>query len=208
MVDSDDPDPQIISIAIEAVKMGKIIIYPTDTVYGLGTNALNPFYVRRIFKVKDRPLTQALPIAVANLEMAKKLAYISKEGEKLIRKFWPGPLTIILKKKRIIPSIVTSGYAKVGLRAPNHMIPLSIISGSNLPLITTSANKHGGYTPITAEEAIKQIGNEVDLVLDGGKTKVQVPSTVVDLTKKPPVILREGSVSRKAIEEVINTLEK
>lgn len=202
-VDPQNPDPNAISTAVQTVRQGGIFVYPTDTIYGLGADALNPQAVLKVFKVKGRPLDQALPLAVADLEMAKKLAFITEKARRLIENFWPGALTIVLKRRLVVPSEVTAGRVGVGLRAPNHLVPLSIIRESNLPLVTTSANKHGKPSPTTAEDAIKQIGEEVDLIIDAGGAEIRVGSTVIDLTKKPPVILRRGPISKESIEAVI-----
>jgi L-threonylcarbamoyladenylate synthase len=200
-VDPVKPDPKIISTAARAIKEGLVIVYPTETVYGIGTNALDPKSVLKIFRIKERPLDKALPIAVSGPKMAEKLAFVTEEARKLMREFWPGPLTIILKKKGLIPMEVTGGGESVGLRAPGHAVPLSIMKMTDLPLIATSANKHNQPNPETADEALTQIG-EVDLVLDAGKVK-GVPSTVIDLTKRPPVIIRDGPIPRRGIEELL-----
>jgi len=198
------PDPKIISTAARAIKEGLVIVYPTETVYGIGTNALDPKSVLKIFRIKERPLNKALPIAVSGTKMAEKLAFLTEEARKLMREFWPGPLTIILKKKSSVPVEVTGGGESVGLRAPGHAVPLSIMKMTDLPLIATSANKHNQPNPETADEALTQIG-EVDLVLDAGKVK-GVPSTVIDLTKRPPVIIRDGPIPRTRIEELLKSV--
>ena len=203
-VDPVKPDPKIISTAARAIKEGLVIVYPTETVYGIGTNALDPKSVLKIFRIKERPLNKALPIAVSGPKMAEKLAFVTEEARKLVREFWPGPLTIILKKKSSVPIEVTGGGENVGLRAPGHAIPLSIMKITGLPLIATSANKHNQPNPETVDEALAQIG-EVDLVLDAGKVK-GVPSTVIDLTKRPPVIIRDGPIPRTRIEKILKPI--
>jgi len=203
-VDPVKPDPKIISTAARAIKEGLVIVYPTETVYGIGTNALDPKSVLKIFRIKERPLDKALPIAVSGPKMAEKLAFLTEEARKLVREFWPGPLTIILKKKGLIPMEVTGDSESVGLRAPGHAVPLSIMKMTDLPLIATSANKHNQPSPETADEALTQIG-EVDLVLDAGKVK-GVPSTVIDLTKRPPVIIRDGPIPRTRIEKILKSV--
>jgi len=203
-VDPVKPDPKIISTAARAIKEGLVIVYPTETVYGIGTNALDPKSVLKIFRIKERPLNKALPIAVSGTKMAEKLAFVTEEAKKLVREFWPGPLTIILKKKSSVPMEVTGGGGSVGLRAPGHAVPLSIMKMTGLPLIATSANKHNQPNPETADEALTQIG-EVDLVLDAGKVK-GVPSTVIDLIKRPPVIIRDGPIPRTRIEKILKSI--
>ncbi len=206
-VDPKKPDRRVIDLAIRVIRGGGTIIYPTDTVYGIGANALEPQSALKVFEIKERPLNQALPIAVSGLEMARKLAFIPDGAKKLIERFWPGALTIVLRKRPIVPSEVTGGGDRVGLRAPNHAVPLEIIENSSLPIIATSANKHGQPSPITVGEALRQIGESVELCLDAGRTEIQMPSTVLDFTKDPPAILRKGAISVRAIERTLGEVE-
>ncbi|MCK4243637.1 threonylcarbamoyl-AMP synthase [Candidatus Bathyarchaeota archaeon] len=205
-VDAKNPHKTVISLITEAVIEGSTIVYPTDTVYGLGTNALHPKSVLKIFKIKERPRNQALPIAIPSIEMAERLAFITEEAKKLMKEFWPGAMTIILRKKRSVPIEVTGGRDSIGLRMPRHLIPQLIMKRAGLPLIATSANKHRGHVPRTANEALRQIGGEVDFVLDAGRTEGGVPSTVVDLTRKSPTVIRNGAIQRKEIEKILGLL--
>jgi len=202
-VDPEKPDLKTVDLAVRIVQEGGAIIYPTDTVYGIGANALNPQSVLKVFKIKRRPLNEALPIAVSGIDMADELAFIPENTMKLIGRFWPGALTVILRKKPIVPLEVTGGGDYVGLRAPNHPVPIAIIEKAGLPLVATSANKHGGPSPVTAGEALKQVGENVDLCLDAGRTEIQRSSTVLDLTRSPPVVLRIGPISVGAIKKVL-----
>ena len=178
-VNQKNPEVGAINTAVDVIKCGGVIIYPTDTVYGLGADALNPDAVLKIFTIKGRPLDQPLPVAVSGLDLAGKLAFINETAHKLMGAFWPGALTLVLKKKSIVPSIVVGGSETVGLRMPDHAVPLMVIRGSGAPLVATSANKHGKSSPLEAEATMQQIGDEVDLVLDGGCTKGQ-SSTIID----------------------------
>lgn len=205
-VDSKSPDPKVVSLAVKVVKEGGIIVYPTDTVYGVGGNALDPGAVLRVFKVKERSLGQAVPVAVSSVKMAEELAIVNSRARKLMDRFWPGALTLILKRKSIVPLEVTGGREGVGLRMPNHKVPLAIMQGSGLPLVATSANKHGKQNPTTADEAVKQVGDEVDLVLDAGRSGMKISSTVIDLTRRTPVILRRGPIPQESIELVVGTV--
>lgn len=207
IVNSKKPGKEVIDRAVKVIEAGGLIVYPTDTVYGLGTNALNPQAVFKVFEVKNRPLDQALPTIVSGLEMAEELAYVTEEARKLIQAFWPGALTIILKKKPVVPSVVTGGKFGVGLRAPNHAVPLTITRMSGLPLIATSANKHSGANPVKVRDVLNQLGEEVDLILDGGRTEIGVASTIIDMTRTPPLIVRKGPVTREMIEGVIGQIE-
>lgn len=206
-VDPRKPDPEATSVAVEILNRGGVIVYPTDTVYGVGANALNHEATLRVFMIKNRPLDQAMPVAVSGIEMAEELALITDEARRLMEQFWPGALTILLAKRPVVPPLVTGGGDKIGLRAPNHPVPLSIIRASRLPLIATSANKHGQPNPMTAEEAFRQLGEMVDLVIDAGRSEVPIPSTVIDLTQELPAIIREGPVSRRSIEAVIGRIK-
>jgi L-threonylcarbamoyladenylate synthase len=201
-----NPSFEGICEVVAAIQQGKIIIYPTDTLYGLGANALNPHAVARIFQIKERPSHQALPIAVSGRTMATRFTYLTEKADRLITAFWPGALTLILRKKTAVLDRVAGERGGIGVRAANHVIPLTIIQTLDLPLTATSANKHGGAEPIDVEGACDQLGEEVDLVVDGGRGN-GVASTVLDLLKEPPKIVRRGPVTRDMIEAVIGPVE-
>jgi len=196
------PDPRAIERAVRVIQRGGLIVYPTDTVYGLGANALDPEAVRLVFAAKNRPPEQALPVAVRGTRMADELAVITRDVQRLIEAFWPGALTIILEKRTIVPDATTGGRRGVAIRMPDHQIPLQIMEKSGLPLIATSANIHGQPNSLTSEEAISQVGEKVDLVLDGGNASAQ-PSTVLDMTIRPPRVLRLGSITKEEISLVL-----
>jgi L-threonylcarbamoyladenylate synthase len=197
------PESALIDRAARLIQAGKVIVFPTDTLYGIGTNALDASATLRIFKIKDRPLGMPLPVAVEDVNMAEELAEIDSFGRRLIESFWPGALTLVFPKKETVPDIVTGGTKYIALRAPNHPIPMLIIKTSKLPIIITSANRHGAPDCKDVEEVIKQLGNSVDLILDGGKTQ-QSASTVLDLTNGPK-ILREGPITREMLQEVLGS---
>jgi len=198
------PEAETIERAVRVVSEGGIIVYPTDTVYGVGTNALDSRAVLKVFEVKKRPLGQPLPVAVGGIQMAETLAVVVSEARRLMLTFWPGALTLVLRKKTIVPDVTTGGRLEVALRAPNHQVPLRIMSLSGLPLIATSANTHRKPSCLTAEEAESQLGDKVDLILDGGSATGR-PSTVLDLMSTPPRVLRSGSVTRKDIRRVLSS---
>jgi L-threonylcarbamoyladenylate synthase len=206
-VKPDDPSDRVIATAVDIIEAGGLLAYPTDTVYGLGTNALNPQAVRKIYAVKKRPFTQPLPVAVSGRPMAAELAYVTDRAHVLIARFWPGALTLVLKKRPRTPLIVTGGRVGVGVRAPNHQVPLTIMNVSYRPLITTSANKHGGRPCVTAEEVKRHFDGEVDLILDGGRCAMAA-STVLDLVRNPPVLIRQGVITRNMIEDVIGIVDE
>lgn len=198
---------EILHIIAEALKKGAIMIYPTDTIYGIGGNALQSSVVQRIFEVKKRPYELPVPVAVNSILMANNLAHISDDSEKLMKTFWPGPLTIVLKRRSIVPDLVTGGSEKVGIRMPNHTIPIKLMELTKFPLVATSANIHGQPSSIQIDERVKKLGENVDLIINTEETLGGVPSTVLDLTSKPLKVLRKGPISRNEIEAVITNNE-
>lgn len=187
-----------IVVASEVVRNGGLVVYPTETVYGLGCDPLNIEAVKRVFQVKgDRK--KPLPILASSIEHTEKVAFLSKSVKGVAAKFWPGPLTIVLHKKPFLPDIVNCNQDSVGVRIPNHAVTIKLIQLSDGLLVGTSANKSGRKPPKTAEEAIEQIGEEVDVILDGGPTSFGTSSTVVDFTSAKPKLLREGPISLKEI---------
>lgn len=200
------PENDVIEEAVYMVEEGRSIVYPTDTVYGLGTNALNSEAVGRLFQIKGRHPDQPFPVAVAGLEMVEELAFVDEKARSLIEAFWPGALTLVLRRREVIPPIVVAGGKTVGVRMPNHVVPLRIMEVSNLPLVATSANLHGLVSPLDAVEAEKQIGDKVDLILDGGRVS-GVPSTILDLAGEVPKIIRSGSVTREMLVKVIGFVD-
>lgn len=190
--------------AIEILKAGGLLIYPTDTLYGLGCNALDEPALRSVFAVKKRPVSNPLSIAVRDIEMMKEYADLSDAAEKLADAFLPGPLTVVLKKKNL-PDVLTGGLPKVGIRIPKSEIVLKLVKLMGAPITATSANISGNPPPTSAEEAISQIP-EADIVLNGGRLEGGIPSTVIDLSGKPK-ILREGAIKKAELETVIGEVE-
>jgi len=188
-----------IALASEIVRNGGLVVYPTETVYGLGCNPFNIEAVKRVFQVKGNR-KKPLPILASSIEHIEKVAYLSESIKCVAAKFWPGPLTIVLSKKPLLPDIVTCNQNSVGIRIPKHDVAIRLIQLSNGLLVGTSANKTGKKPPKTAEEATKQIGREVDIILDGGPVSYGVSSTVVDFTSAKPKLLREGPIS---LEEIL-----
>ena len=196
-----------IAVASEIVRNGGLVVYPTETVYGLGCDPFNIRAVKRVFQVKgDRK--KPLPILASSIEYVEKVAYLSENAKCVATKFWPGPLTIVLCKKPSLPAIVTCNQDSVGVRVPRHDVALRLIQLSNGLLVGTSANKTGKKPPQTAEEAIEQIGKEVELILDGGPASFGVSSTVVDFTSAKPKLLREGPISLKEILAALSSEQR
>lgn len=190
--------------AAELLRRGRLVAFPTETVYGLGANALDAEAVRRIFEAKGRPLTSPLIVHVASPEMARPLVRgWPEKAELLARKFWPGPLTLVLPRDASVPDIVTAGLPSVGLRIPAHPVALALLRATGLPLAAPSANRFTQLSPTTAQHVREGLGDRVDLILDGGACAVGIESTVLSLTGAVPRILRAGMVTQPDIEAVI-----
>ena len=188
--------------AAQIVRMGGLVVYPTETVYGLGCDPLNVQSVTRILDVKgDRK--KPLPVLAASLVDADKVAFVSPNGKKLAAKFWPGQLTMVFPKKPALPDVVTFGWDSVGLRIPDNDVALQLISLSGGLLIGSSANRTGKEPPRRLQEISAELKETVDVVLDGGSAVQGRPSTVVDLTSEKPRILRDGPISIRAILDAL-----
>ncbi len=183
--------------AADIVAGGGLICYPTDTVYGLGCDPLNAIAAKKTMHAKG-VRTKPMPILVKSLENAERLAHFSDKARKLGRKFWPGPLTMILSSRDILPQILAPD-GRVGLRSPSHPICLDLLALCSGALVGTSANLTGRPPATSAQEVVEQLGDRIDLVLDGGRSPLGVPSTVVDLTKTELSILRDGPIGKKEI---------
>ncbi len=190
------------------IKNGGLVSFPTETVYGLGGNALDPKAVARIFEAKQRPNFDPLITHIAELEMLDKIADIKNPGVyDIIEKFWPGSLTIIVPRKKIIPSIVTSGLETMAIRMPDHLTALQLIQKSTGAVAAPSANPFGYLSPTTAMHVEEPLGDKIEMILDGGTCTVGVESTVLDLTGEVPVVLRPGGLSLEKLQEVIGDIQ-
>ncbi len=197
-----------IAHAAELLRAGKLVAFPTETVYGLGANALDAEAVARIFEVKGRPTSSPLIVHVSNSEMARSVvAEWPKAAQVLAQKFWPGPLTLVLKKQPSIPNIVTAGLNTVGVRMPSHPVALALIAATQLPIAAPSANIFSQLSPTSAEHVRQGLGNSVDYILDGGECSVGIESSVLSLAGIRPVLLRPGGITRSQIEAVIGSIE-
>lgn len=194
--------------AADAITSGEIIAFPTETVYGLGADGLNPTAVAKIFEAKNRPSFNPLILHIALVNQLYDLAEIeSKKVEKLVNAFWPGPLTLVLPKKKIVPDIVTAGNLTVAVRMPKHPVALKLIEISGKPIAAPSANTFGFLSPTTAKHVQKQLGNKVDIILDGGKSDVGVESTILEIQKNKIYLLRPGGISIEQLEKVCGKIE-
>ncbi len=194
-----------IALAADHIRHGRLVAFPTETVYGLGANALDADAAARIFEAKQRALNDPLIVHVADLEVGPlaEVRLLSAIVKQLTEAFWPGPLTLVLPKRDVIPPIVTAGGDKVAIRMPNHPVALALIKRAGVPIAAPSANRFGHVSPTTAQHVLDDLDGRIDLVLDGGPTTIGVESTVLDVTVNPPMILRPGGITREQIEQVL-----
>lgn len=193
-----------IEIAKKLLEQGELVAIPTETVYGLAGNALNEAAVLEIFKVKNRPQFDPLIVHVASLEKAKELvSEFPDKAQRLAAQFWPGPLTLLLKKKPHIPDLVTSGLDTVAVRCPNHELTRLLLSAIEFPLAAPSANPFGYISPTRPEHVNEQLGDKIKYILDGGECLVGIESTIVGFENDLPVIYRLGGLSIEQIESVV-----
>ncbi len=199
---------QEIERAAELLRAGRLVAFPTETVYGLGANALDPAAVRRIFEAKGRPFSSPLIVHVDSIGMARELALQWPDAaEQLARRFWPGPLTIVLPKQPIIPDIVTAGLPSVGVRIPAHPVAIALLQAAKIPLAAPSANRFMQLSPTTAEHVRSGLGDKADMILDGGPCSIGIESTVISFAGPVPKILRPGMISQPDIEAVIGPVD-
>jgi L-threonylcarbamoyladenylate synthase len=203
----DGNDPYAIRTAGEALRAGELVAFPTETVYGLGANALDERAGARIFAVKNRPHFDPLIVHVFDEEAVPQYATdVDQRAVALMGRFWPGPLTLVLHKQPIIPDLVTAGFDTIALRVPSHPVARALLKEVHLPIAAPSANPFGYVSPTTAEHVQDMLGDVIGLILDGGPCAVGVESTVCALTEEQAVILRPGGVSVEDIEAVIGSV--
>jgi L-threonylcarbamoyladenylate synthase len=195
-IDVENPNNHVIKNIAKEVKKGKIVVYPTETCYGLGTNALNKNSVKRIYKIKKKPTKSNIIVIVPTLRVAKRYGHINKLAEILVKKFMPGPLTLIVKRKKSFPKITNEDFA---FRISRSNVALKLAREAKVPLTATSANIHGKPSIYSGKEIIKQFDKKVDIILDAGNLRKIKPSTIVDLTNEKPKIVREGPIDENII---------
>jgi L-threonylcarbamoyladenylate synthase len=193
--------------AVHLLRKGEVVAFPTDTVYGVGANAFERFAVRQIFKVKQRPADKSLPVFIYQIDDLNLVAReVPDEAWRLLQKFWPGALTVVLRKNSALPDVVTGGQDTVAVRIPDHPVSLELVIKTGRPLAVTSANLSGQPTPTTAQGVMEQLGENLPLVLDGGPSTVSRPSTIINLSCTPPRVLREGPITVSALQEFMPDL--
>lgn len=196
-------DPGCIDDAVRLLRSGQLVCYPTDTVYGVGVAATNDGAVRRLFAVKGRAPDKPMPLLIADAAGAARLAEVTPLARRLMDRFWPGGLTLVLRKAQAFHSTALAGQEKIALRVPDQPVVREIIRALQEPITGTSANRAGARSPATAQEAAFQLGEMVSLVIDGGPAHRGRESTVLDITVDPPLIERPGAVSREDLEEAL-----
>ncbi len=203
-IDVKNIDGGLMERCAETIKKGGLVAFPTETVYGLGADALNPMAVKKIFEAKGRPPDNPLIIHIAKIEDVPPLVTeIPEKAYKVMKEFWPGPLTIIFMKSDIVSREISGGLSTVAIRMPDHPIAIKLIEKSGVPIAAPSANISGGLSPTKAEHVIEDMIGRVDTIISGGDCDIGVESTVLDMTGEIPVILRPGGTTRKMLEEVL-----
>lgn len=198
-----------ILFAAGLIKEGSLVAFPTETVYGLGADGLNPLAVAKIFEAKKRPSFNPLILHISNIKQLEMICESDNSNiKKLIDNFWPGPLTLVLPKKNIVPDIVTAGNETVAVRMPNHPTALELIELVGNPIAAPSANTFGHLSPTTAQHVVSQLGNKVDLILDGGTCTVGIESTIIAVLEDRTILLRPGGTAIEEIEKIIGPIEK
>jgi L-threonylcarbamoyladenylate synthase len=198
----------IIQKAADILKGGGVVVCATDTGYLLGVDGLNPEAIRKIYHIKGRSFDKPIHLVVADIAMAKTLAYIDQKAERVFQRFMPGPLTLIIKKKAIVPDSLVSGLKSVGLRMPDNDFLLRLVKAGGKPITATSANRSGKLTPFTVEQVLAELGDaieHVDLIIDQGETQHAMPSTIFDMSQTPPKILRKGPITAEMLSEVLKS---
>lgn len=203
-VDRERPEPAAIEEAAQALRDGKLVVFPTETVYGLGAHALDPAAVQKIFDAKERPATDPLIVHLAHIGQVNQVAVGMPPGaRKLALSFWAGPLTLILKKKPAVPDLVTAGRPNVAVRVPSHRVARALMEMSGIPIAAPSANRFSRPSPTTAAHVIEDLDGCVDLILDGGPTDIGLESTIIDFSIDPPVLRRPGGITLEQVQSLV-----
>jgi L-threonylcarbamoyladenylate synthase len=208
-LDTDLPQPEAIDLAAAIILHGGLVAFPTETVYGLGADAMNESAVQKLFEAKGRPADNPLIVHVCSRDMLDLVACdIGDRAHQLIERFWPGPLTLVLKRRPEVAPSVSAGLPSVAVRMPGNRIALELIRSARTPIAAPSANASGRPSPTTAAHVLEDLDGRIDLILNGGDSSVGIESTVLDLTTDPPMILRPGAITREMLAEVIGEVEQ
>ena len=208
-IDPENPEPRAVAQAAERLRQGELVAFPTETVYGLGANALNTEAVARIFAAKGRPARNPLIVHVADVAAAREVVAVWPDAAiRLAEAFWPGPLTLVLPRRERIPDIVTGGGPTVGVRIPAHPVAMALLRAAGIPVAAPSANRSLQLSPTCAEHVARSLGGRIPLILDGGATGGGLESTVLSLSGDTPQLLRPGLLSPAQIEAVIGPIQR
>lgn len=201
-------DMEVIKEAAEILRSGNMVAFPTETVYGLGANALDEDASRKIYEAKGRPSDNPLIVHVSNENQVKKLVKnIPENAKKLMDAFWPGPLTLVFNKSDLVPYGTTGNLDTVAVRMPNHKIALELIEYSDVVIAAPSANTSGRPSPTTAKHVMDDLSGRISMIIDGGSVGIGIESTIVDVTEDIPMILRPGYISKKMLEDIVGKVE-
>ncbi len=207
-LDAQKSDAFKIHIAAQFIKQGLLVAFPTETVYGLGADALNADAVSALFAAKNRPLDNPPIVHVSDAsEVSRLVQQVSPKAELLMEHFWPGPLTLVFKKKPIVPNVTTANLDTVAIRMPKNDVALALIRESGCPIAAPSANLAGKPSPTTAQHVFEDLNGRIDAILDGGATKIGVESTVLDVTVNPPMLLRPGGTPLEALQKAVGEVQ-
>jgi L-threonylcarbamoyladenylate synthase len=207
-VDAENPEAEKIRVAAEVIKRGGTVAFPTETVYGLGADALNADAVRKLFEAKKRPPDNPIIVHVGVKKDVYRLArHVPKEAENLMARFWPGPLTLVLKRSEVVPDITVVGLDTIGIRMPRNKVALALLKESETPIAAPSANLAGKPSPTSAQHVIEDLAGRIDVILDAGPTKIGVESTVINMTSSPPEVLRPGGTPYEKLKEVLGRVK-
>jgi L-threonylcarbamoyladenylate synthase len=207
-VNPKKPEVEKIEQAAEVIRAGGLVAFPTETVYGLGADALNADAVLSLFFAKGRPLDNPSIVHIENVRDVYRLVKsVPPVAEKLMRKFWPGPLTLVFKRSSLVPDVTAANLGTVAIRMPDHKVALALIKQSGVPIAAPSANLSGKPSPTLAEHVIEDLDGRIDVVLDGGPVSIGVESTVLDVSVDPPLLLRPGGVALEALKRVVDSVE-
>jgi L-threonylcarbamoyladenylate synthase len=197
-------DMEAMEVAAQWIKKNELVAFPTETVYGLGANGLNPEAAAKIYAAKGRPSDNPLILHISKIEQLEPLVTgISESARKAMKAFWPGPMTVVLKKSELVPLGTTGGLSTVAVRMPNHPIALELISKSECPIAAPSANLSGRPSPTKAEHVYEDMKGKIPCILDGGMVGIGIESTIVDFSEDKPMILRPGFITKEMLESVI-----
>jgi L-threonylcarbamoyladenylate synthase len=207
-VNPQKPEHEKVKVAAALIKKGGLVAFPTETVYGLGADALNAEAIRALFEAKKRPLDNPPIVHVENINDVYRLAVqVPPETEKLMNTFWPGPLTLVFKRSSIVPEVTVASLDTIAIRMPQHNVALALIRESGCPIAAPSANLAGKPSPTSAKHVFDDLNGRIDAVLDGGSTRIGVESTVLDMSVNPPMVLRPGGTPFEALQKALGDVQ-